>query len=152
MPATLSCTISKITTLPNKVNADIVAEYRKYMCDNGASEHHQNNALKAVIGYAKFLGENTTFYDINTKEQIIAYLDTKMNSAEQDPDKKWITTWNDNFDLNPSDYPNEAVNQKVGRLYFSLILLNALPIKIYPEKLLVFRFESFISFRFDYIV
>lgn len=116
------------------------------MCDNGASERHQNNALKAVIGYAKFLGENTTFYNINTKEQIIAYLDTKMNSAEQDPDKKWITTWNDNFDLNPSDYPNEAVNQKVGRLYFSLT------IKIYPEKLLVFRFESFISFRFDYIV
>jgi hypothetical protein len=38
------------------------------LCDNGASEHHQNNALKAVLGYAKFLKENTTFYDINTKE------------------------------------------------------------------------------------
>jgi integrase/recombinase XerD len=97
MPATLSCTISKIATIPNKVNADMIAEYRKYMCDNGASERHQNNALKAVIAYAKFLGENTTFYDINTKEQIIAYLDTKINSAEQDPDKKWITTWNDNL-------------------------------------------------------
>jgi hypothetical protein len=45
------------------------------MCDNGASERHQNNALKAVIAYAKFLGENTTFYDINTKEQIAAYLE-----------------------------------------------------------------------------
>jgi|SRR5918994_1879759 hypothetical protein len=97
MPATLSCTISKIATIPNKVNADMIAEYRKYMCDNGASERHQNNALKAVIAYAKFLGENTTFYDINTKEQLTAYLDTKINSAEQDPDKKWITTWNDNL-------------------------------------------------------
>lgn len=66
MPATLSCTISKIATITNKVNADIIAEYREYMCDNGASERHQNNALKAVIAYAKFLGENTTFYDINT--------------------------------------------------------------------------------------
>ena len=33
------------------------------MRDNGASERRQNNALKAVIGYAKFLGENTTFYE-----------------------------------------------------------------------------------------
>ena len=86
MPATLSCTISKITTIPNKVNADIISEYHQYMHDNGASERHQNNALKAVIGYAKFLGENMTFYDINSKEQITAYLDTKIKSVEEDPD------------------------------------------------------------------
>ncbi len=72
MSATLSCTISKIATIPNKVNADMIAEYLEYMRDNGASERHQNNALKAVIGYAKFLVEKTTFYDINTKEQISA--------------------------------------------------------------------------------
>jgi integrase/recombinase XerD len=95
MPATLSCTISKITTISNKVNAGIISEYHQYMRDNGASERHQNNALKAVIGYAKFLGENTTFYDINEKEQITAYLDTKIKIAEEDPDRKWITTWND---------------------------------------------------------
>ena len=67
------------------------------MRDNGASERHQNNALKAVIGYTKFLGENTSFHDISAKEQITAYLDTKMKSIEQDPDKKWITTWNHNL-------------------------------------------------------
>jgi hypothetical protein len=53
MPATLSCTISKIATIPNKVNATIITEYYQYMRDNGASERHQNNALKAVIAYAK---------------------------------------------------------------------------------------------------
>jgi integrase/recombinase XerD len=95
LPATLSCTLSKITNMSNKVNANIICEYHQYMRDNGASERHQNNALKAVIGYAKFLGENTTFYDINAKEQITAYLDTKIKSVEEDPDKKWITTWND---------------------------------------------------------
>ena len=31
------------------------------MRDDGASERHQNNPLKAVIGYAKFLGENTAW-------------------------------------------------------------------------------------------
>jgi hypothetical protein len=46
------------------------------MRDNGGSERHQNNTLKAVIGYAKFLGENTTFNEINTNGQIAAYLDT----------------------------------------------------------------------------
>ena len=55
MPATLSCTISKIATIPNKVNGDMIAEYREYMCDNGASERHQNNAPKAVIGMQSFL-------------------------------------------------------------------------------------------------
>jgi integrase/recombinase XerD len=97
MPAALSCTISKITTIPNKVNSDIISEYHHYVRDNGASERHQNSALKAVIGYAKFLGENTTLHDINLKEQITTYLDTKTNSIEQDPDKKWITTWNDHM-------------------------------------------------------
>jgi hypothetical protein len=47
-----------------KVNADMIAENREYICDNDASERHQNNALKAVIAYTKFLGENKTFYDI----------------------------------------------------------------------------------------
>jgi hypothetical protein len=37
MPATLSCMISKIVTIPNKVNADIVSQYQEYMRDNGAS-------------------------------------------------------------------------------------------------------------------
>jgi site-specific recombinase XerD len=79
MPATLSCTISKIPTIPNKVNADMIAEYLEYMRDNGASERHQNNALKAVIAYAKFLGEKTTFYDINTKEE------SMLNNEKIDP-------------------------------------------------------------------
>jgi integrase/recombinase XerD len=95
LPATLSCTLSKITTIANKVNVDVISEYHQYMRDNGASERYQNNALKAVVGCAKFLGENTTFYDINAKEQINAYLDTKIKSIEEDPNKKWIKTWND---------------------------------------------------------
>ena len=41
-----------MTTVPNKINTDIISEYHQYMRNNGASERHQNNALKAVIGYA----------------------------------------------------------------------------------------------------
>jgi hypothetical protein len=35
---------------------------------------------------------NVTFHDIQKKEQITAFLDTKINN--EDPEKKWITTWN----------------------------------------------------------
>jgi hypothetical protein len=39
----------------------------------------------------KFLGPNNTFYDIKHKERITSFLDTKIKSIEQDPEKKWIT-------------------------------------------------------------
>jgi integrase/recombinase XerD len=60
----------------------------------GASEHHQSNNLKVAIAFAKFLGSATTFHDIQRKEQIIRFLDTKVKPSEIDPEKKWITTWN----------------------------------------------------------
>ena len=47
------------------------------------------------MAFAKFLGPDVTFYDVNRKEQITAFLDTKIKSVEEDPDRKWITTWND---------------------------------------------------------
>jgi integrase/recombinase XerD len=94
MPTKLSTTVSKIHTIPNATNATIIEEFHKYMKDNDASERHQNNALKVVIAYAKFLGSDNTLYDIKHKEQITSFLDTKIKPIEQDPDKKWITTWN----------------------------------------------------------
>ena len=94
MPTKLSTTVSKIQTVPNATNACIIEELHKYMKDNDSSERHQNNALKVVIAYAKFLGSDKSFYDVKRKEQITSFLDTKIKSLEQDPDKKWITTWN----------------------------------------------------------
>ena len=58
------------------------------MKSNGYSEHHQNNNPKVAIAFANFLGADITFYDINKKEQIIAFLDTKMKTSDQDPDKR----------------------------------------------------------------
>jgi hypothetical protein len=40
------------------------------------------------------MGPNVAFYDIKNKEQIIAFLDRKVKSREEDPEKKWIATWN----------------------------------------------------------
>jgi integrase/recombinase XerD len=62
------------------------------MKENGSSEHHQNNNLKAIIAFASFLGSHTTIYEIQKKDQIAAFLDTKIN--REDNENKWITTWN----------------------------------------------------------
>jgi integrase/recombinase XerD len=94
MPTKLSTTVSKIHTISNAANAAMIEEFHKYMKDNDASERHQNNALKVVIAYAKFLGSDNILYDIKHKEQITSFLDSKIKPIEQDPDKKWITTWN----------------------------------------------------------
>ena len=94
MPTKLSTTVSKIKNIPNSTNPAIVEEFHNYMKDNDSSERHQNNALKVVISYANFLGPGISFYEIRDKEQITSFLDTKIKSVEQDPDKKWITTWN----------------------------------------------------------
>ena len=47
------------------------------MKDVGTSENYQNQNLKAMIVYAKFLGSEITFNDIQKREQIVTFLDTK---------------------------------------------------------------------------
>jgi integrase/recombinase XerD len=94
MPAKLSTTISKVTAISNTTNSYLVRKFYEYMKANGTSERHQNNSLKMVIAFANYLGSDVTFYDITRKDQVTAFLDTKIKSLEEDADKKWITTWN----------------------------------------------------------
>jgi hypothetical protein len=61
----------------------------------GTSERYQNNNLKAIIAFSKFLGPSISLHEIKSKNQIISFLDTKIKSIEEDSDKRWITTWND---------------------------------------------------------
>ena len=65
------------------------------MRSNGSSEHHQNNNLKVVIAFSNFIGKDNSFHDINKKDQVLEFLNTKVKSYDEDPDKRWITTWND---------------------------------------------------------
>jgi integrase/recombinase XerD len=92
MPITLARTISKVQSIPNSTNAQLVKEMYEYLKSSGVSERHQHNALKVMIPFANYLGPNTTFFDINSKEPILAFLDSKKN--EEDTEKKSITTWN----------------------------------------------------------
>ena len=95
MPVRLSTTVSKINLVPNPVNRDLLKDFNVYMKKNGASESHQNNCLKTIMAFDKFIGPDITFFDIKKMQQIITFLDTKVKTKDEDPDKKWITTWND---------------------------------------------------------
>jgi integrase/recombinase XerD len=94
LPSKLTTTVNKIQSVPNYTNSVIINEFYEYMKSNGSSEHHKNNNLKVAIAFAKFLGPDVSFYDLKKKEQITTFLDTKIKSSEQDPDKRWVTTWN----------------------------------------------------------
>lgn len=97
MPYSLGTTINKINLVPNQTNANLISGFHRYMQFRNCSERHQNNNLQVLITYARYLGANVSFYNIDNKEQILAYLDTKKKNIEQDPDKRWITTWNHNL-------------------------------------------------------
>ncbi|MGB6593504.1 MAG: hypothetical protein WBE68_18535 [Candidatus Nitrosopolaris sp.] len=61
----------------------------------GTSDSYQNGNLKIMIYFAKFLGSQISLYEIHKRERIIAFLDTRIKATENDPDKRWIRTWND---------------------------------------------------------
>ena len=77
MPAKLTTTLKNIDHLPNTVNIAIIKEFYQYMKDNGTSERHQNNNLKAIIAFSKSLDQTVGFHDIQRREQIISFLDTR---------------------------------------------------------------------------
>ena len=64
------------------------------MKNNGLSERHMNNTLKTNFAFAEFLGD-IPLIDIDDRNKIISFLDSKIKSIQEDPDKKWITTWNE---------------------------------------------------------
>jgi integrase/recombinase XerD len=97
MPVKLTTTIGKIPSVPNFTNSTLIRDFYEYMVQNDSSERNQNNYLKVIIPFAMFLGPGVTFYEIKRKELITQFLDTKIKTQEEDPDRKWITTWNHNL-------------------------------------------------------
>ena len=57
MAMKLSTTLSHIITIPNSINSKATTEFYHYMKSIGTSENYQNQNLKAIIVYAKFLGQ-----------------------------------------------------------------------------------------------
>ena len=77
------------------MNSKLIEGFHSYMKGNAISERHQNNNLKVIIAFAEFIGDETIFYQIFTKEEVTKFLDKKIRSNSEDPEQRWITTWND---------------------------------------------------------
>jgi integrase/recombinase XerD len=94
MPIRLSTTVQKIFSLSNKDNSLLLSEFYEYMKSNGVSESHQNNNLKLLIAFARHLG-SSNFIDIDKSESVTDFLNSKLKSIDDDPDRRCLTTWND---------------------------------------------------------
>jgi hypothetical protein len=89
----LETLVAKINVVvSNSKNASIISDFHKYMQLRALSENHQVNNLKVVIDFAKFLGP-LSFYEVKKRDQILS-LAKKMKPAEDDPERRSITTWN----------------------------------------------------------
>jgi hypothetical protein len=58
------------------------------MENNGSSERHQNNNLIVMIEFSNYFDSNSSFYEINKKEQILSFLEIKMKDSSKDPEKR----------------------------------------------------------------
>jgi hypothetical protein len=100
------------------------------MKENGASEKHMTNELQTVLYYAIFLGPNTCLLDINKRDQILTFLNTKQKDENVDPSKRWNTTWNDYYKT------TTAANGKKGEEKNA----NTVPIK--PEDIDITEYKK----------
>jgi integrase/recombinase XerD len=94
LTTSLSNILDKVHKVPNKQNKALLEEFYHFLKNRGTTDRHQANTLKAILAFMAFLGAEVSLRDM-TKQRIMAFLDTKVKSQEQDPEKKWITTWND---------------------------------------------------------
>jgi integrase/recombinase XerD len=94
MPQKLETVLAKIDDLSNIVNKDLILEYYRYLVSRDTSINYQKDNIRLLLLFAKFL-EIKTFHEVKECETIVIFLDTRRKSKEEDPEQKWITTWND---------------------------------------------------------
>ena len=70
MTVRLSTTVRNIEkTISNPYNVEIILRFFEFMKQIGTSERYQNNNLKAIIAYTKFLEPSTTFDQVKSRSQ-----------------------------------------------------------------------------------
>ena len=95
MPQKLETVLKHVEEISNTVNKEVILEYHRYLIYRETSINYQKDNIKLIHMFAMYIGESSILYEVNNKETIVAFLDTKRKCKEVDPDQKWITTWND---------------------------------------------------------
>ena len=88
MPQKLETVLKHVEEINNEVNRQLIYDYYKYLVSRDTSVNYQKDNVKLVYMFAKFLGEFNTFNDMKNSETIVAFLDVKRKSKEDDPEQK----------------------------------------------------------------
>lgn len=95
MPVKLETTIKNIQFLKNHNNAKLIYQFYLYLKSNNTSESYQNQNVKALINFARFLDPEMDFISISKRDTLVSFLDSKIKDKKEDPDGKWMRTWKD---------------------------------------------------------
>jgi hypothetical protein len=89
--------LKQIEYVENIENKELINEFSKYLILKDASANYQRNCIKIMLMFTEFIKEQKglNLAQIDSSDIIILFLDSRKRSREQDPDQKWITTWND---------------------------------------------------------
>jgi hypothetical protein len=91
--------LEQIETLENNLNKTLIQEFSKYLISKDTSANYQRNCIKIMLMFADFLQSRNeaekNLSEVNSINDIIAFLDTRRKTKNEDPEQKWITTWND---------------------------------------------------------
>jgi hypothetical protein len=103
MKQRLQRTLARIPGLKNQVNATLIHEFYMFEKNDGTSETFQDNHLKTIILFAKWLEQvepSVTFFDFNTRgrELITTFLQSKIKPEEEDQQQTSLRTYNDYAD------------------------------------------------------
>ena len=93
MPIKLSTLLNKVEELHFKENSETINKFYSFMKNNNSSERHIVNNLKVILNFENFFHPSKNLKEID-RQNIDAFLDSKIKSLEIDPEKRWITTWN----------------------------------------------------------
>ena len=91
MPSSIATVKQGIESIPNENNRGLAY---KFLETTDTSENYRRGNLIVVVFFAKFL-DAKNLSEVNRKNDIIEFLDTKKKDTIVDPDKRWIRTWND---------------------------------------------------------
>ena len=84
MTVKLSTTLNNLErSISNEENKEVIQRFFDFMKRIGTSERYQNNNLKAIINYSKFLGPSISLNQVKNKVQITSFLDSKIKGTEE---------------------------------------------------------------------
>jgi hypothetical protein len=74
MPVKLTIMIRNIQPLENSVNRDLIQGFYNFLKSNNMSETYQNQKIKALIKFSKFLDPDKDFYELSKKNRYLHFL------------------------------------------------------------------------------